>query len=561
MGGYERDPAPWALRRARRRRDPGRLQRPPARGGLGRASRRSRVNARKRVPVMDDVTITKLINGPEAFTPDGEFCLGETAVRGLFVAAGFCAHGLAGAGGIGQADGRVDRRGRAVARRSGRWTSAASASTTARRAYTLKRTREVYETYYDIKYPGHERAGGAAAAGLAGLRLARGPRRGVRREVRLGARQLVRAPTRPAGDEALRPRGWAGHALVARDRRRARAPAARRAALFDETSFAKLEVSGPGAAELLERLCDNRVARERRPRHLHADAQPPRRDRVRLHGHAARRGPLLDRHRHRVRHTTTSPGSARHAPATGVLRRGRHLALGVRRALGPAGARRPRAAAPPDPLDFPLHDARAIVVGDVPVRAMRVTYVGELGWELYCPMEFGGALWRTLWEAGEPHGAGGRRLPRDRLAAAREGLPRVGRRHHARRHAVRGRRSGSRSSATRRSSAATRSTATSRRGGSCCLVLADPRSVALGNEPVRAGGEICGPRDERRLRLHGRRARSPTPTCRPSTPSPGPRSRSRSSASGSTARCAASRCSIQTAHACAARVIGRNVHR
>ena len=46
--------------------------------------------------------VTRLINGPEAFTPDGEFCLGETEVRGLFVAAGFCAHGLAGAGGIGK---------------------------------------------------------------------------------------------------------------------------------------------------------------------------------------------------------------------------------------------------------------------------------------------------------------------------------------------------------------------------------------------------------------------------------------------------------------------------
>ncbi len=65
----------------------------------------------------------------------------------------------------------------------------------------------------------------------------------------------------------------------------------------------------------------------------------------------------------------------------------------------------------PDPLDFGYMNARAITVGDVPVRALRVTYVGELGWELYCPMEFGSALWRTLWEAGEPHGlvAGGYR--------------------------------------------------------------------------------------------------------------------------------------------------------
>ena len=47
----------------------------------------------------------------------------------------------------------------------------------------------------------------------------------------------------------------------------------------------------------------------------------------------------------------------------------------------------------------------------MPVLALRVTYVGELGWELYAPTEYGRALWTTLWEAGRPHGlvAGGYR--------------------------------------------------------------------------------------------------------------------------------------------------------
>ncbi len=54
--------------------------------------------------------------------------------------------------------------------------------------------------------------------------------------------------------------------------------------------------------------------------------------------------------------------------------------------------------------DFPYMSLREITVGDVPVRALRVTYVGELGFELYCPTEYGLTLWRTLWEAGEPHG-------------------------------------------------------------------------------------------------------------------------------------------------------------
>jgi 4-methylaminobutanoate oxidase (formaldehyde-forming) len=47
--------------------------------------------------------------------------------------------------------------------------------------------------------------------------------------------------------------------------------------------------------------------------------------------------------------------------------------------------------------------AREIAVGDVPCLAVRVTYVGELGWELYCPSEYGGALWDALIAAGDGH--------------------------------------------------------------------------------------------------------------------------------------------------------------
>src|SRR6202012_2719798 len=53
-----------------------------------------------------------------------------------------------------------------------------------------------------------------------------------------------------------------------------------------------------------------------------------------------------------------------------------------------------------DPLDFAYMRMRELTVGDVPVRALRVTFVGELGWELYCPTEDGAGLWRALWQAG-----------------------------------------------------------------------------------------------------------------------------------------------------------------
>ncbi len=53
---------------------------------------------------------------------------------------------------------------------------------------------------------------------------------------------------------------------------------------------------------------------------------------------------------------------------------------------------------------FPYMTARELAVGPVPCLALRVTYVGELGWELYCPAEFGLRLWDALWEAGMPYG-------------------------------------------------------------------------------------------------------------------------------------------------------------
>ena len=48
--------------------------------------------------------------------------------------------------------------------------------------------------------------------------------------------------------------------------------------------------------------------------------------------------------------------------------------------------------------------AQEISIGAVPCLAVRVTYVGELGWELYCPAEFGLRLWDTMWEGGAAHG-------------------------------------------------------------------------------------------------------------------------------------------------------------
>ena len=141
---------------------------------------------------------------------------------------------------------------------------------------------------------------------------------------------------------------------------------------------------------------------------------------------------------------------------------------------------------------FPYMSARELAVGSVPCLALRVTYVGELGWELYCPSEFGQRLWDTLWEAGRDHGlvAGGYkavdslRLEKGYRVWGSDIGPEANPYQAGLGFCVKldkgdfaGRRALLRA---RESPAATRL---------ACLVLDDPRSVALGSEPVRVAGD------------------------------------------------------------------------
>jgi 4-methylaminobutanoate oxidase (formaldehyde-forming) len=143
----------------------------------------------------------------------------------------------------------------------------------------------------------------------------------------------------------------------------------------------------------------------------------------------------------------------------------------------------------PDPLGFPFLSMRELAVGDVPVRALRVTFVGESGWELYCPAEYGAGLWRTLWEAGRPHGltaAGYRAIDALRLEKgyrvwAADITPDESPLEAGLGFCVRDDKKFIGSDALGESECRLR-----------CLVLEDPRSVVLGNEPVRVGGGIQG---------------------------------------------------------------------
>jgi len=125
--------------------------------------------------------------------------------------------------------------------------------------YTLIRTDEIYATYYDVKYPGHERQAGRPLkvspvnARHRDLGAAFGEKSGWERV------NWYESNVR-SGDESTRPDGWAG--MLWSPAIGAEHLACREiAALFDESSFSKLDVTGPGAPQFLERLCANGVAR------------------------------------------------------------------------------------------------------------------------------------------------------------------------------------------------------------------------------------------------------------------------------------------------------------
>jgi glycine cleavage system aminomethyltransferase T/glycine/D-amino acid oxidase-like deaminating enzyme len=492
MGGYERDSAPWALDEHLADAIPQDFNGRLLEEDWPRFEEIA-VNSRRRVPVMDEITVTKLINGPEAFTPDNEFCLGESEVSGFFVAAGFCAHGLAGAGGIGRVMAEWIMAGEPAMdvwemdiRRFGPHFRSPS--------YTLKRTKEVYETYYDIRYPGHERQAGrplrtsSAYPWHAEHGAAFGEKSGWERVNWYEGNAS-------AGDDSLRPRGWAGmhwSPAIGAEHTATR----ERAGLFDESSFAKLEISGPGAAAFLESLCDNRVARE-----IGAITYTQMLN--------SRGGIECDFTVTRVEEelfsivTGTAFGNhdlswiRRHAPTDGSVRCADVTARWACFALWGPRARDILAPLTEDPLRFPYMSMGELAVGDVPVRALRVTFVGELGWELYCPTEYGAGLWRTLWGAGREHGliAGGyraidsMRLEKGYRVWAADITPDETPYEGGLGFCVKRKGSFAGSAALGVGSEAGPAKPQKRLR---CLVLEDPRSVALGNEPVRVGGEVLG---------------------------------------------------------------------
>ena len=217
--------------------------------------------AARRFPFVADAQIVKLVCHPDAMTPDANPLLGPIpGVRGFFMAAGLSLNGFGGAGGIGKAIAEWVTAGETEfdvlsyrAWRFGRvWTDP---------SYAAEASREAYRYYYRLRYPfdqdewGRPKRESALSSRLQELGAAFGVKNGWERPEyvspgepwrRLGADQRAWGFTEPP----FLPRVGEEHRAVRE-----------RAGLFDLSSFGKIEVAGPGALALLERVAGNRIDR------------------------------------------------------------------------------------------------------------------------------------------------------------------------------------------------------------------------------------------------------------------------------------------------------------
>ncbi|MBI4672617.1 MAG: FAD-dependent oxidoreductase [Chloroflexi bacterium] len=523
MGGYERAPAAWALDGIPQDFN-GKLL-PPDWDRFAPLME----NAIRRVPEIENAQVNMLLNGPEGFTPDAEYLLGPTSVRGFWIAAAFCAHGLAGAGGIGKAMAEWIIEGhpewdlwRLDHRRFG--------ANYASQKYTLARTLETYAKYYDIHYPNEERESarplrlspayhrlkefGASFGEKTGWERPNWFNRDWRLETRASSLQLpvssdqspvssdqspVPSHQSPVSDYS--PRGWARHNWspnIGAEHLGTR----ERAGLFDETSFSKISVRGPGALKLLNYLCDNEMDKPMgavtytqmlNPRGgIECDFTVTRlaHDEFQIITGAAFGA-------HDLQHIQT------HAPDDGSV-----IVEDVTSHYACLGLWGPRAR---DILQrvtksnvsndaFPYMTAQRIAVGDVPCLALRVTYVGELGWEFYCPMEYGQKLWDTLWGAGQAFGmvAGGyRAIDTLRLEKGyRYWSAEIGPDYTPYEAGLgfcvklNGANGAPRNFAGRDALVKQKAEGLARK--LCCLTLNDPTAITIGSEPLRYNDRVIG---------------------------------------------------------------------
>jgi 4-methylaminobutanoate oxidase (formaldehyde-forming) len=395
MGGYERDPIPWAV------------------GGIPDGFHFTLLradwdhfeplmaSALERVPALQSAGVKDLINGPEAFTPDGNFILGEAPeVKGFYVGCGFNAFGIAAAGGAGRAlaewivggEASLDLWPVDIRRFGGHHADP---------NWTRARTLELYGKHYTIAWPfeEHESARPLRTSPLYERLKARGACFGEK----MGWERpnwFAPAGVEPRDEYSLGRQNWFGH--VGAEHRAVR----ERVGLFDQSSFAKFTLAGPDAEKALSWICAGNVAKP--PGSLTYTQMLNDRGGIEC-------DLTVSRFAEDSFYIVTGTGFRTHDLAW--LRD--HLADGLDARLadvtddyGTLSLMGPRARdvlarvtnADVSNAAFPFARCREIEIAGAPVRGLRVTYVGELGWELHAPIGHLSAVYDALMAAGRPHG-------------------------------------------------------------------------------------------------------------------------------------------------------------
>ena len=359
------------------------------------------VAAAERVPAFADAGIKTVINGPDGYTPDGRCLMGPVpGLPGFHVLAGFSIFGIVYGGGAGRyaaewiLDGQSsDDMWELDVRRFGEY-----ARTT---QYVASRACEVYEREYAIHYPEEELP--------AGRPLKTDPlydrllRRGAVFGVRSGWERplwFARPGEEPRDRYSFRRGSW--HEAVAAECRAVRAGVG----VLDQTSFAKFELSGLGAEAFLDRLC--------------ANALPAEPGRMALTQMCTETGGVecdvtVTRVAHDLFYVVSAAATethdfawiARHLPEDGSVRLENVTSrYGVLTLAGPRSRELLGALTSADISReaFPFFRCRELEIGMALVRVLRVSYVGELGYELHHPIGNSRHLFEQLLAAGEPLG-------------------------------------------------------------------------------------------------------------------------------------------------------------
>ena len=392
MGGYEPNPIPWSLKGIPKDFDQQLL--PENFDHFEQLS----LLALKRTPILEKAGVRKLINGPEAFTPDGYFVMGlAPELDNFFVAAGFNAHGIAAGGGVGMAMAEWIVEGRASLdlwpvdiRRFGKQHD--------NLRYIRDRTLEAYAKHYTMGWPHEENS--------AGRQLRRSPlyqvlkERGAVYGQKFGwERTNWFAPegVEPVDEMTFGRPNWSKY--VGEECRAAREDVV----IMDQTPFSKFEVTGPGALMFLQGIAANNVRKP--PGRLTYTQLCNDRGGIECDLTIARVGP---EHFYIVTGTAFGVHDMQwirsHMPDDGSVQL--RDVTATRAVLNLSGPKARKVLEQVTDIDvshegFPFAHCREINIGFAPALALRVTYVGELGWELHIPCDYALTAYETLWKAGQ----------------------------------------------------------------------------------------------------------------------------------------------------------------